>query len=98
MEEFEPSSDAWNREWRSSNQVPMLVIGNGGVRAKFRFLELEMEEFEPNSDAWNRKWRSSSQVLTLGIGNGGVRAKFQCPHSNPIQIALVQVGTQLLQI
>ena len=33
MEEFEPSSDAWNRKWRSSSQVPTLGIGNGGVRA-----------------------------------------------------------------
>ena len=42
MEELEPSS--------------MLIIGNGGVRAKF--------------EAWNRKWRSSRPVPTLGIGNG----------------------------
>ena len=35
MEEFEPSSDAWNREWRSSSQV--------------RGLESGMEEFEPSS-------------------------------------------------
>ena len=42
MEVFDPSS--------------RLVIGNGGVRAKF--------------DAWNRKWRSLSQVPTLGFGNG----------------------------
>ena len=89
MEEFEPSSDAWNREW-SSSLVRTLGIGNGGVRTKFRCLELGMEEFESGSEAWNRKWRSSSQVLTpeignggvpsqvrtLGIGNGGVRAKF----------------------
>ena len=48
MEVFEPSST--------------LVIGNGGVRAKF--------------EAWNRKWRSSSRVPTLEIGNGGVLVKF----------------------
>ena len=48
MEEFEPSST--------------LGIGNGGVRTKFRYLELGMEEFKPSS--------------MLGIGNGGVRAKF----------------------
>ena len=35
MEEFEPSSDAWNRKWRSSSQVLTFVIGNGRVRAKF---------------------------------------------------------------
>ena len=55
MEEFEHSSDAWNREWRSSSQIPKLGIGNGGVRAKF--------------EVWNRKWRSSSQVPTLEIRN-----------------------------
>ena len=41
----------------------MLVIGNGGVRAKFRRLESEKEEFETS--------------LMLGVGNGGVRAKFE---------------------
>ena len=45
MEEFEPSSVAWNRECRSSSQVPTLGIGNGGVRATFRFLESGMQEF-----------------------------------------------------
>ena len=35
MEEFEPSSDDWNREWKSSSQV--------------RSLESGMEEFEPSS-------------------------------------------------
>ena len=64
MEEFQLSSDAWNRERGSSSLVPMLGIVNGGVRAKFRRLESEMEEFEP--------------ILRLGIGNGGVRAKFRC--------------------
>ena len=76
MEEFEPSSDAWNREWKSSRRV--------------RGLESGMEEFEPRSglgigngvvrakfEVWNRKWRSSSQVPTLEIGNGRVRAKFE---------------------
>ena len=71
MEEFKPSSDAWNREWRSSSLVPtprngnggvqtlvpMFGIGNGGVRAKFGSLESEMEEFEPSSGAYNRKWK-----------------------------------------
>ena len=46
MEEFEPSS--------------MLGIENGGVRDKFRRLELGMEEFETS--------------LRLRIGNEGVRA------------------------
>ena len=63
MVEFEPSSDAWNREWRSSSQV--------------RSLESGLEEFKPSSDAWNWEWGSSSLVLKLGIGNGGVRAKFR---------------------
>ena len=44
MEEFEPSSK--------------LGIGNGGVRDKFRRLELEMKEFET--------------ISKLGIGNEGV--------------------------
>ena len=35
MEEFKPSSDAWNREWKSSRQI--------------QCLESEMEEFEPSS-------------------------------------------------
>ena len=39
MEEFEPSSDAWNRKCRSSNQVPTPGIGNGRVRDKFQSLE-----------------------------------------------------------
>ena len=73
MEEFEPCSDVWNREWKSSSQVrclewkwrrssqvPTLGIGNGIVRAKF--------------EAWNRKWRISSQIPTLGIGNGGIQS------------------------
>ena len=65
------SSDARNREWKSSRQV--------------RSLESGMQEFELSSDAWNREWKSSSQVRSLesgleefdpssklGIGNGGV--------------------------
>ena len=31
MEEFEPSSESWNREYWSSRQVTKLGIGNGGV-------------------------------------------------------------------
>ena len=77
MEEFEPSSDDWNRKWRRSSPVPTLDIGNGGVRAKFGRLESEMDELESSSDVWNREWRSSIQVRTLGIGIGGVRAKFR---------------------
>ena len=59
MKEFERSSDAWNREWKSSSQVgglqsgmeecepsSKLTIGNRGVRAKF--------------ESWNRKWTRSS--------------------------------------
>ena len=67
MEEFEPSSEAWNRVWKSSSQVQMLGIGIGGVRSKLRCLESEIVEFETSSEAWNRP---------LGIGNGGVQAKF----------------------
>ena len=68
MEEFEPSSDAWNWKWRSSNQVLTLRIGNGIVRDNFnaknrelksssqdRSLESEMEEFETSSESWNRE-------------------------------------------
>ena len=54
MVEFEQRSNDWNREWRSSSQVPTPGIGNGVVRAKFRRLESGMEEFETSSDAWNR--------------------------------------------
>ena len=56
MEEFEPSSDAWNRKLNGSSQVQCLEsgmeefeqssklgIGNGEVRAQFRRLESEME-------------------------------------------------------
>ena len=86
IEEFDPSSDAWKREWRSSSLVPTLGIRKGGVRAKFRPLESGMEEFEPKfrslesemeefEPSWNREWRSSSVVPTLAIGYGGVRAK-----------------------
>ena len=67
MDEFEQSSK--------------LVIGNGGVRAKFEAwnrkcrssskvpgLESEMEEFEQSSDTWNREWKSSSQVRGMESG------------------------------
>ena len=76
MEEFEPSSDAWNREWRSLSKVrglesdmqdfkqrSRLGSGNVGVRVKFRRFESGMEEFEQSS--------------RHGIGNGGVRAKLR---------------------
>ena len=63
MEEFESNSDAWNRKLRSSSKVPLLGIGNGGVREKFRRLESGMEEFQTSS--------------RFGIGNGGVRVKFR---------------------
>ena len=72
MEEFEPSCEAWNREWRSSSQVLTLAIGIGGVRAKIQRFETGMEEFESSSETWNRKWRSSNQVPMPGIGNGRV--------------------------
>ena len=52
MEEFGPSSEAWNWDWSSSSLVgflesgmeefepsSMLGIGNGGVQAQFRRLE-----------------------------------------------------------
>ena len=76
MEKFERSSDAWNREWKSSRQV--------------RGLQSEIKEFEPSSDAWDLEWKSSSEVRglesrmeefeqssMLGIGNGRVKAKFE---------------------
>ena len=31
MEEFETSSESWNREWKSSSEVLTLGIGNGIV-------------------------------------------------------------------
>ena len=67
MEEFEPSSDAWNREGKSSSQVRGL---NWEWRSSspVRSMELEMEEFEQSSEAWNRKWESSSQVRRLESG------------------------------
>ena len=46
MEEFEPSSHDWNRDWRSSSQVPTLGFGSG-VPTKFQSLESGMDEFEP---------------------------------------------------
>ena len=71
MEEFEQSSDAWNREWKSLRKVLILESGK--------------EEFEPSSDTWNREWKISKKVRSLesgmeefeassnfGIGNGGV--------------------------
>ena len=72
MEEFETSSDTWNWLCRSSSQVRMLGIRNGGVRDQLRRLESGMEEFEPSSDASTRKRLSSSPVIKLGIVNGGV--------------------------
>ena len=30
---------ALNRKWRSSSPIPIIEIGNGGVRARFRLLE-----------------------------------------------------------
>ena len=75
MKEFQPSSDALDREWKCSSQV-------GGLQSG-------MEEFEPSFDAWNREWKSSSQVRGLEsgmeefepyskgfIGKGGVCTKF----------------------
>ena len=50
-EDVEPSSDAWNREWKSSRQV--------------RSLESGMEELEPSSVSLNQEWRSSSIVRSL---------------------------------
>ena len=82
LEELEPSSEAWNRDWRSSSHVPTHGIGIGGVRAKFRRLG---SEFEPSSRLGIRNGvvRAMFQLLEsgmeefepssrLGIGNGGV--------------------------
>ena len=76
MEEFEPDSNFWNREWRSWSLV--------------RGFESGMQEFEPSSEAWNRDWSRSNLVgclgsgieefepsSMLGIGNGGVQAQFR---------------------
>ena len=41
----------------------MLEIGNGGVRVRFRCLELGIDEFNPSS--------------MLGIRNRGVRVKYR---------------------
>ena len=51
IEEFEPSSDAWKRKWRSSNQVPKPVFGNGGVRTKFRSQYSELVKIETGYEA-----------------------------------------------
>ena len=61
-EEFEPSSDTWNREWKSSRQV--------------RSLESGMEEFESNSDILESGMEEFEQSSKHRIRNGGVRAKF----------------------
>ena len=49
MEEFEPSSETWNREWRNSSQVRSLESEMKVFGAKFRRLESGMEEFEASS-------------------------------------------------
>ena len=53
MKEFEPSSDAWNREWKSSSKV--------------QSLESEMNEFESNSDSWNREWKFELGIGNVGV-------------------------------
>ena len=59
-EEFEQSSDAWNREWKRSSQV--------------RSLETEMELFEPSSDAvsWPHPLDIATEsrlpLLLMGMG------------------------------
>ena len=84
MEEFESSSEAWNR---GLSKVPTLRIGNGRVRAKFeawsqewrsssqvRGLESEMQVFEPSSDVVS--WPHPSDIavdprlplLLMGMG------------------------------
>ena len=72
MEDVEPSSDAWNREWKSSMQIrsfeslePSSDTWNREWRSSsiVRSLESEM--------------KVSSQVPTLEIGNGRVRGKFE---------------------
>ena len=60
MEEFEPSSDAWNRKLMSSSQIPMLGIGNGSSR-----LGIGNVGVQTMFVAWNRKWRSLSQFRSL---------------------------------
>ena len=83
MEEFDPCSDAWNRKWRSSSQVPTLGIGNGGVPSQVRCFDSGMEEFAqvPTIVIGVRaKFQSlesgmenfETQVPMFGIGIGGV--------------------------
>ena len=43
MEEFKPSPNTDNREWKSLSKV--------------QGLESEMNELESNSYAWNREWK-----------------------------------------
>ena len=91
MKEFEQSSDAWNRQWKSSSQVLCLKSRMEEFEPSSRqvlCLESEMEEFGPSSVARNRERNSSRQVRCLesemevfepgsmlGIRNGGVRLK-----------------------
>ena len=76
MDEFDPSSDACNRERKRLRQV--------------RGMESVMEEFDPSSrlgigngelesnyNSWNREWRRSSKCLKFGIGNRELRDKFR---------------------
>ena len=78
MEEFESSTDTWNREWKSSRQVRSLESvmkqfercsdtwdREWKSSSEVRSLESGMEDFEQSSDAWNREWKSSRQVRGL---------------------------------
>ena len=90
MQEFEPISNTWNQEWRSSSQVPKLGIGNGGVRAKFRRYESEMEEFQAKFrrlESELEEFQATFRRLESGMEefqpssdtwnrNGGVRANY----------------------
>ena len=100
MEEFEPSSDTWNREWKSSK----IGNGNGGDRAKFRLLELGMEEFEPISRlgignggvraqfrCWELGMEEFEQSSRLGNGNDRVRVKFRCLDSG-MEVRSLEAG------
>ena len=81
MEEFEHSSDAGNRKWKSSSKV--------------QGLESEMNEFESNSDSWNRERKFELGIGNVGVQTkfvallkfshsrfqASVRVKFRCLES-----------------
>ena len=66
MEEFEPSSDAWNRKWKSSSQVRNLELGMEEFETSLRLckvptLVIGNGRVRVKFEAWNWEWRSSSK-------------------------------------